>query len=73
MGCLNSIFQVWSDKGFVQGEKNTGGKGPKGSFHVKQHPTGLIGSTDYIIFNTEPNVLDDSQVWVLGGLEDGRV
>ncbi len=34
MGCLNSIFQVWSDKGFVQGEKNTGGKGRKGSFQV---------------------------------------
>ncbi len=25
MSCLNSIFQVWSDKGFAQGEKNTGG------------------------------------------------
>ncbi len=37
MGCLNSIFQVWSDKGFVQGEKNTGGKGRKGSFQVN-HP-----------------------------------
>ncbi len=29
---LNIIFQVWSDKGFVQGEKNTRGKGRKGSF-----------------------------------------
>ncbi len=24
MGCLNSIFQVWSDKGFIQVEKILG-------------------------------------------------
>ncbi len=29
MGCLDSIFQVWSDKGFEVEEKNTGGKGRK--------------------------------------------
>ncbi len=69
MGCLNSIFQVWSDKGFVQGEKITGGKGRKGSFQVKQHPTGFIGSTDDIIFSTEPGVKDDSQV--IGGGDCG--
>ncbi len=63
MGCLDSIFQVWSDKSFVQGEKNTGGKGRKGSFQVQKHPTGFIGSTDDIIFSTEPGVLDDSKVF----------
>ncbi len=63
MGCLNNILQVRLDKGFVQGEKNTGGKGRKGSFQVKQHPTGFIGSTDDIIFSTEPGVYDDSQVF----------
>ncbi len=47
---------VWSDKNFVQGEKNTGGNCRKGSFQVKQHPTGFIGSTDDIIFSTEPGV-----------------
>ncbi len=56
MGWLNSIFQVWSDKGFVQGEKNTGGKGRKGSFQVKQHPTGFTGSTDDILLSTGPDV-----------------
>ncbi len=56
MGCLNSIFQVLSDKGFVQGEKNTGGKGREGSFQVKQHPTGFIGSADGIILSTKPGV-----------------
>ncbi len=35
MGCLNSIFKVWPDKRFVQGEKNTGVKGREGSFQVK--------------------------------------
>ncbi len=53
MGCLNSIFKVWSDKGFVQGEKNTGGKGRKGSFQVNQ---GFIDSADDIISSTEPGV-----------------
>ncbi len=54
MGCLNRIFKVWADERFVQGEKNTGSKGHKGSFQVNQHPTGFIGSTDDIIFGTEP-------------------
>ncbi len=54
---------MWSDKGFVQGEKNTGGKGRKGSFQVNHHPTGFFGSTDDIIFSTEPGVKDDSQVF----------
>ncbi len=59
MGCLNRIqdvFKMWADERFVQGEKNTGGKGRKGSFQVKEHPTGFIGSTDDIIFSTEPGV-----------------
>ncbi len=56
MCCLNSIFKVWSDKGFVQGEKITVRKGRKGSFQVKQHPTGFIGSADDIISSTEPGV-----------------
>ncbi len=55
-GLLYSIFQVWSDKGFVQGEKNTGGKGRKGSLQIKLHPTGFIGSADDIISSTAPGV-----------------
>ncbi len=45
-----SASAVWPGEGFVQGEKNIGGKGRKGSFQVKQHPTGFIGSTDDITF-----------------------
>ncbi len=47
---------MWPDKGFLQGEKNTGGKGREESFKVKQHPTGVIGSADDIIFSAEPGV-----------------
>ncbi len=46
MGCLNSIFEMCPDKRFVQGEKNIAGKGREGSFQVKQHPLGFIGSAD---------------------------
>ncbi len=53
---MNSIFNMWSDENFVQGQKNTGGKGREGSFQVKQHPTGFIGSADNITFSTEPGV-----------------
>ncbi len=56
MGCLNRIFKVWKDKCFVQGEKNIGDKGHEGSFEIKQHLTGIIGSADDIIFSTEPGV-----------------
>ncbi len=42
MGGLNSVFKKWPDKRFVQGEKNTGCKGCKGSFQEKQHPTGFL-------------------------------
>ncbi len=58
MHCLDSIFQVWWDKGFVQGEKNTGGKGL--SLVFKTIPRSLVVETV-------------GRVWVLGGLEDGRV
>ncbi len=80
MGCLDSIFQVWSDKGFVQGEKNTGGKARKGSFQVKQHPTGFLAalttlsSALSLVFKAIPRSLvveTVGRVWVLGGLEDG--
>ncbi len=56
MGCLNSVFKVWLDKRFVQGEKNIGGKGREGSFQVKQRPTRFIGSADDIIFRTEAGI-----------------
>ncbi len=45
MDCLDSIFQVWSDKGFVQGEKNTGGKGSS----VKEAFSGKV--TDSQLFD----------------------
>ncbi len=54
---------MWADERFVQGEKNIEGKGREGSFQAKQHPTGFIGSTDDIIFSTEPGVLVNSQVF----------
>ncbi len=54
LGGLNRICKMWADERFVQGEKNTGGKGRERSFQVKQHPTGTIGSTGDIFFNTEP-------------------
>ncbi len=54
---------MWPDERFVQQEKNIGGKGRKGSFQVKHHPTGFIGNTDDIIFSTEPGVWDNSQVF----------
>ncbi len=56
MGCLNRIFKMWPGEHFVQGEKNTGGKGRELSFQVKQHTTGFIGSADDIIFSTERGV-----------------
>ncbi len=68
MGRLNSIFKMWLNKKFVQAEKNTRGKGREGSFQVKQHPTGFIGSADDIIFVNEPGVKDNSQVFSDGNL-----
>ncbi len=56
MGFLNSTFKMWPDKRFIQVEKNIRGKGREGSFQVKQHPMGFIGSADDIIFSTEPGV-----------------
>ncbi len=56
MGSLNKIFKMRPDKGFLQGEKNIGGKGREESFKVKRHPTGVIGSADDIIFSAEPGV-----------------
>ncbi len=63
MGCLNRIFKTWPDESFVQGEKNIGGKGREGSFQVKQHPTGFIGSAEDNVVSTEPGFLDNSQVF----------
>ncbi len=40
------MFKMWLDKNSV------GGKGREGSLHIKQHPTGLNGSVDDIIFIT---------------------
>ncbi len=56
MGCLNSIFKMCRINVLYRGRKNIGGKGCEGSFQVKQHPTGFIGSADDIIFSTEPGV-----------------
>ncbi len=66
MECLKSIFKMWPDKNFVQGEINTGGKGREESFQIKQHPSGFIGGADDIMFNTEPGVCDNSQVFCGG-------
>ncbi len=63
MCCFNSIFKMRPDKNFVQGEKNTGGKGREVSFQVKQHPTGFIDSAEEISFSTEPGAQDNSRVF----------
>ncbi len=47
---------MWPNERFVQEEKNIGGKGHEGSFQIKQHTTGFIGSADDIIFSTGPGV-----------------
>ncbi len=77
MGCLDSIFQVWPDKGVVQGEKNTRGKGRKGSFQENSIPRALLAalttlsSALSVVFKTIPKFLvveTVGMVWVLGGL-----
>ncbi len=50
------IFKMRANKSFVQGEENGRGQGREGSRWVNQHPMGFIGSTDDIIFSTEPSV-----------------
>ncbi len=61
---MNSIFKMWPDKNFVQGEKNAGGKGHEGSFQVKQHH---VGSTGDIIFNSDGDFWDCLDVgWAYG-------
>ncbi len=46
--------------------KKIGFKGRKRSFQVKYYPTDFIGSTDDIIFSTEPGVQDNSQAFGRG-------
>ncbi len=60
-------------KTFLQGEKDTGGKGREELFQVKQHPTGFIGSADDMFFRTEPSVQDNSQLFSGGNFWDGLV
>ncbi len=55
LGCFNSIFKMWPHKHFLQREKNAGDKDHEGSFRIRQHPTGFIGSVDDII-STDPGV-----------------
>ncbi len=68
---------MWPDKCFILGEKNISCMGRKGSFQVKQHPTGLIGRADDIIFSTEPGVCLRGPWWWyglgFGWVMDGRV
>ncbi len=77
MSCLNNIFKVWPDKHFVQGEKNTGGKGYEGSFQVNNSLRALLAalttlsSALSLVFKKMPRplVLEAfGVVWVLGGL-----
>ncbi len=53
-GCMCEGGRHGVNERFVQGEKNIGGKGREGSFQVKQHNAGFIGSADDIIFSTNP-------------------
>ncbi len=82
MGCLNSIFQVWSDKGFVQGEKNTGVRAAKDRFKKSSILQALLAeltafsSALSLVFKMIPRSLlaeTVGRVWVLGELWDGRV
>ncbi len=55
---------MWVDKRFVQREKSTGGKGRERTVSGKTASYGLpIDSAEDIIFSTEPDVLDNSQVF----------
>ncbi len=54
MGCLISIFKVWPDKKIIQWEKNAESKG-----------RGVSCTTD-IIFNSEPGVVNNSEVFRAG-------
>ncbi len=56
MGCWNRIFKMRPDERFVQGEKNTLGKGREESFKVKQNTMGFTGSADNIIFSLKPGI-----------------
>ncbi len=71
MGNFEHGYKVPTDSPVCEGEKTKlfegcfildmpkpfiGGKGREGSFQVKQHPTGFVGSTDDIIFSTGPGV-----------------
>ncbi len=76
MWCFFGRKNIWYK------EKNYRGKDREGSFQIKQHPTGFIGSADDIIFSTEPGVQNSSQVfvvetfadvWAWGKLLEGRV
>ncbi len=58
-------------KKIEQREKNVLGTSREGSFRVKQHLAGFIGSADGIVVSNEPAVLDNSQVFG-GGNVMGR-
>ncbi len=73
MGCLNSIFNMWLDNNFVQGEKSTGGTGRKGSFQVKKNilrsllaALTPLSSALSLVFKTIPRslVVTVGMVWV---------
>ncbi len=51
---------MWLEKKFEPREKNVLGKSREGSFRVKKHLAGFIGSADGIICGAEPAVLDNS-------------
>ncbi len=61
--CLNTIFKIWPDKNFVQGEKNAGSKGHKGSLKINRYPAYFIGSADGIIASTAHGVEGKFQVF----------
>ncbi len=57
-------------KKIEQRETNVLGKSREGSFRVKQHLAGFIGSVDGIIVGAEPAVLDNSLVFGGGNIWD---
>ncbi len=80
MGCLNSVFKMWSQK-ILYKEKNTGEKGREISLRKKTILRALLAaliklsSALSLVFKAIPRPMIEEtvgMVWVLSGLWDGE-
>ncbi len=61
-GRLNGKFKMWSDKSFIRGGRgNVVDKGREGSFQIRQHLLGFIGSSGDIVFNSALRVSENAR------------